>query len=145
MDFYKTKMGQTFFERQLPQLIDAINTLAAALSEPVQPAVLPATADPQFLHDLFFGKYEPEIYKVSPELRPLNRTVNQTRHSLAETLPQESRQKLEEYESALSERNITVTEQAYRAGIHAAVQMILAGTSCPGAKRSAETEDTYEH
>lgn len=36
---------------------------------------------------------------------------------------------LEEYETALSERNIAVTEQAYQAGIRVAVQMIVAGLS----------------
>lgn len=145
MDFHKTKMGHTFFERQLPQLINAINTLAAAVSKPVPPAALPVAEDPQFLHDLFFGNYEPEVYKVSPELQRLNRTVSQAHNSLAQSLTQESLTKLEDYETALSERNIAVTEQAYKAGVHAAVQMILAGVSGPGAVPPGETRPTHEH
>lgn len=145
MDFHKTKMGHTFFERQLPQLINAINTLAAAASKPVPPAALPVAADPQFLSDLFFGNYEPEVYKVSPELQRLNRAVSQARNSLAQSLPQESLTKLEDYETALSERNIAVTEQAYKAGVHAAVQMILAGLSGPGAVPPGETRPMHEH
>ena len=40
MEFYQTQMGRTFFERQVPQLIDAVNALAAALSKPAPAAVL---------------------------------------------------------------------------------------------------------
>ena len=75
MEFYQTQMGRTFFERQVPQLIDAVNALAAALSKPAPAAVLPVAADSNFLRDLFFGDYEPEIYKVSPELQRFNRAA----------------------------------------------------------------------
>ena len=129
MEFYQTQMGRAFFERQVPQLIDAVNALAAALSKPTPAAVLPVAADSNFLRDLFFGDYEPEIYKVSPELQRFNRAVDQAHTSLVATLPEDSVAQLEEYETALSERNIAVTEQAYQAGIRVAVQMIVAGLS----------------
>ena len=122
-------MGRAFFERHLPQLIYAVNALAAALSKPAPAAVLPVAADSNFLRDLFFGDYEPEIYKVSPELQRFNRAVDQAHTSLVATLPEDSMAQLEEYETALSERNIAVTEQAYQAGIRVAVQMIVAGLS----------------
>ena len=132
MEFYQTQMGRAFFERQVPQLIDAVNALATALSKPAPAAVLPVAADSNFLRDLFFGDYEPEIYKVSPELQRFNRAVDQAHTSLVATLPEDSMAQLEEYETALSERNIAVTEQAYQAyqaGIRVAVQMIVAGLS----------------
>lgn len=129
MEFYQTQMGRAFFERQLPQLINAVNALAAALSKPVPAAVLPVSADPKFLRDLFFGDYEPEIFKVSPELQRLGQTVSQDYKALMATLSEDSMKLLEEYETALSERNIAVTEQAYQAGIRIAVQMIVAGLS----------------
>ena len=129
MEFYQTQMGRAFFERQVPQLTDAVNALAAALSKPASAAVLPVAADSNFLRDLFFGDYEPEIYKVSPELQRFNRAVDQAHTSLVATLPEDSVAQLEEYETALSERNIAVTEQAYQAGIRVAVQMIVAGLS----------------
>lgn len=131
MEFYQTQMGRAFFERQVPQLIDAVNALATALSKPAPAAVLPVAADSNFLRDLFFGDYEPEIYKVSPELQRFNRAVDQAHTSLVATLPEDSMAQLEEYETALSERNIAVTEQAYQAGIRVAVQMIVAGLSPP--------------
>ena len=55
MEFYQTQMGRIFFERQIPQLIEAVNGLTAALSKPASAAVLPVSADPSFLRNLFFG------------------------------------------------------------------------------------------
>ena len=144
MNFYETKMGHIFFEHQLPQLIGAVNALTAALTRHTPPAVLPVSADPGFLRELFFGDYEPEIYKVSPELQRFNRIVDQSHKSLTAALSGESMKRLEEYETALSERNLAVTEQAYKAGVHAAVQMILAGLSYPNAERPKETGDEHD-
>ena len=105
-----------------------MNALAAALSEPV-PAALPVSADPNLLRDLFFGDYEPEISKVSPELQRVGQTVSQDDKALTATLSEDSMKLLEKYETAVSERNIAVTERAYEAGIRIAVQMIVAGLS----------------
>lgn len=131
MEFYQTQMGRIFFERQIPQLIEAVNGLTAALSKPASAAVLPVSADPSFLRNLFFGDYEPEIFKVSPELQRLGQTVSQDYKALTATLSEDSMKLLEEYETAVSERNIAVTERAYEAGVRAAVQMIMAGLSRP--------------
>ncbi|NBI69057.1 hypothetical protein D1646_20185 [Pseudoflavonifractor sp. 60] len=138
MNFYETKMGHIFFEHQVPQLINALNTLAASVTKPAPAAALPVSVDPKFLRDLFFGDYEPEIYKVSPELQRFNQTVDQAHKSLILTLSEDSIKQLEEYETALSERNIAVTEQAYKAGVHAAVQMIMAGLSYPTVEEQTE-------
>ena len=142
MEFYQTPMGRAFFERQLPQLIDAVNALAAALSKPVPAAVLLVSADPNFLRNLFFGDYEPEIFKVSPELQRLGQTVSQDYKALTATLSEDSMKLLEEYETALSERNIAMTEQAYQAGIRIAVQMIVAGLS-PSVSRVCSHKQRY--
>lgn len=142
MNFYETRMGHNFFEHQLPELIKALNRLSAALSSPVpasQPAVSP---NPKFLHDLYFGRYEPEVYKVQLENRQLSRAVSQARKALAETLPEESEKKLEAYEAALSARNADLTELAYESGVRAAVQMIMAGLSLPTPPMSSEDKET---
>ena len=55
--------------------------------------------------------------------------MDQAHKSLILTLSEDSIKQLEKYETALSERNIAVTEQAYKAGVRAAVQMIVAGLS----------------
>lgn len=128
MQFYETKMGHAFFEHQVPQLITAVEKLAAALSRPSLPITVPE-ADPKFLHDLFFGKYEPEVYQVTPEIQQLGRAVSSAHVALAETLSEEGQRRLDAYEKALSERNAAVTELAYESGVRAAVQMIVAGLS----------------
>ncbi|WP_287826921.1 DUF6809 family protein [Oscillibacter sp.] len=128
MQFYETKMGHAFFEHQVPQLITAVEKLAAALSRPSLPITVPE-ADPKFLHDLFFGSYEPEVYQVTPEIQQLGRAVSSAHVALAETLSEEGQKRLDAYEKALSERNAAVTELAYESGVRAAVQMIVAGLS----------------
>ncbi len=142
MDFHETKMGHNFFEHQLPELIKALNHLSSTLSNPVSVSKLPVLPDPKFLHDLYFGRYEPEVFKVQLENRQLNRAVSQARKALAETLTEESEKKLEAYEAALSERNTDLTELAYESGVRAAVQMIMAGLSLPAAPMSGEDKET---
>ncbi len=124
-------MGHIFFEHHVPQLIKAVNALAAALSTPASAVGLPVSPDPRFLGSLFFGRYQPEIYEVSSESRQLNHAINLAHKALMETLPEQCREKLEAYEAALSERNIAMAEQAYESGIRMAVQMIVAGLSQP--------------
>ncbi len=131
MQFYETKMGRNFFEHQVPQLIAAIEKVAAAIPRSVPSALLPAETDPKFLHNLFFGSYEPEVYLVTPEIQQFSRTVSNAYHALKETLSEEGLKRLEVYEKALSERNAAVTELAYESGVRIAVQMILAGLSMP--------------
>ena len=63
MNFYETKMGHIFFNHQLPELIKALREIAAALSKPSPAAVqLTDVGEPDFLHNLFYGNYEPDIY-----------------------------------------------------------------------------------
>ena len=129
MQFYETKMGRNFFEHQVPQLIAAVEKIAAAISKTVPPAILPAEADPKFLHSLFFGSYEPEVYQVTPESQQLGKAVSAAHDALKETLSEEGQKRLDVYEKALTERKAAVTELAYESGVRAAVQMILAGLS----------------
>jgi hypothetical protein len=129
MDFYQTKMGHIFFEQQLPQLIEAMQGLTAALEKPAPIMKLPATPDPKFLHDLYFGRYEPEVFKVTEESRQLGRAVSSAHNALVETLSETSLEMLEAYEKALSEQSAVMTQRAYESGVQAAVQMIMAGLS----------------
>lgn len=128
-EFYTTKMGRAFFAHQIPQLIDAVNTLAAAVSKAAIPVHLPVAADPQFLHDLYFGDYEPEVYKVTETIQRLDRTVGRAQEALTETISGDGLARLADYELALAERNSAIAEQAYESGVRTAVQMIVAGLS----------------
>lgn len=137
MQFHETRMGHVFFEHQVPQLIAAVENLAAALSRPASAAALPE-ADPKFLHDLFFGRYEPEVYQVAPEIKQLGRIVTEAHDALAETLSEEGLRRLDAYEKALSAQNAAVTELAYESGVRVAVQMIVAGLSRPAPGEEAK-------
>lgn len=133
MNFYETRMGHAFFERQVPQLIQSIQDLTAAMNRPAQAAVLPVEPDPEFLSELYYGNYEPGIFKQTPEADELNHAVNQAYQALAETLSEQSRECLEAYLDAVANRNTADMKRAYESGFRAAVQMIMAGLSRPAA------------
>ena len=137
MNFHETNMGRRFFEHQVPQLIDAVKTLADVLAGAAPAAYLPAAADPNFLSDLYFGRYEPGVYRVSKEIQRLDRAVSQAHTALMETLTKEGREMLDAYEADLLARNSAVFEQAYESGVRAAVQMIAAGLSQPAPSSEA--------
>jgi len=138
MNFHEAKMGHSFFEHQVPQLIKAVNALTAALSKPAPAVDLPVSPDPKFLDSLFFGRYQPEVYEVSSEGRRLNHAINLAHKALMETLPEHCRERLEAYEAALSERNTAVAELAYESGVRVAVQMIMSGLSRPATEVKEE-------
>lgn len=131
MNFHDTKMGHTFFEHQLPQLIEAIQVLTAALDRPAQTVTLPVEADPEFLSSLYYGDYEPDFFKQSPRGHELTHNINVSRRRLMEVLPQEAQEQLQDYEQALSMRDTFVTKQSYESGFRTAVQMIVAGLTQP--------------
>ena len=137
MNFYETKMGRTFFEHQLPQLINAIQTLAAALDKPAQQVTLPVEGDPEFLSELYFGNYEPGIFKSTPEGDKLIQKLNDAYDALVETLSKESRDRLDHYLEIAAERSATDARLAYESGFRTAVQMIVAGLSRSDSRKEA--------
>lgn len=131
MDFYDTRMGRTFFEHQVPQLIQAIQALTATLEKPSPAAILPVEPDPEFLSGLYYGNYQPGIFEPTPETRRFTRAVNKAHAALEETLSGDSHEKLQQYEDILAQRDSADLERAYESGFRTAVQMIAAGLSQP--------------
>ena len=131
MNFHDTVMGRRFFEHQLPQLIQSIQGLTAALAKPPQAAVLPVEADPEFLSELYFGNYESGVFKQTSETSELNQAVKRAYNTLVETLPDQSREDLEAYLDAAADRNSDDMRRAYESGFRTAVQLIMAGLSRP--------------
>lgn len=138
MNFYETKIGHTFFERQVPELIRSIDALATALNRPVQTVTLPVEADLDFLSELYYGNYEPGIFKLTPESSELTQTINRAHAALEETLSEDSREKLQIYEDALTQRDTFEIKQAYESGFRTAVQMIMSGMSQPAPQKEAQ-------
>ncbi len=131
MNFYETKMGHTFFEHQLPQLIQSIQALTAALEKPTQAAVLPMKTEPDFLSELYYGNYEPGIFKTTQESEQIIQKLNDAHTALTETLSEESCDRLDFYLEIAAERSATDARLAYESGFRTAVQIIMAGLSHP--------------
>lgn len=140
MNFHDTVMGRAFFERQLPQLIRAIQALTAALDKPAQQVVLPVAADPEFLSELYFGNYESGVFKQASGTSELNQAVKQAYNVLAETLPDQHRENLEAYLDVAADRNSDNMRRAYESGFRTAVQMIMAGLSRPVLQQTKDEE-----
>lgn len=136
MNFHETRMGHTFFEHQLPNLIRSIDALVAALGKPAQPVILPLEPDPEFLSELYYGNYEPGTFKQTLESAEHTRAINEARDTLEASLPEAAQEKLRLYEDALSMRDSDEIRWAYESGFRIAVQMILAGVSRPGTEQA---------
>ena len=137
MNFHETKMGRAFFEHQLPQLTHAIQALTAALNRPAQQITLPVGVDPEFLSELYYGNYEPGIFKSTPEGDRLIQKLNDAYDVLVETLSKESYDRLDRYLEIAAERSATDARLAYESGFRTAVQMIAAGLSRPDIRKEA--------
>ena len=131
MNFHETKMGTVFFNCQLPELVKALREIADALKKPAPAALrLAVTGEPEFLHNLFYGNYEPDIYGCATAPSELDRNVKEAEKALLPTLG-ESRPLFEQYQTAVSERNSAIAEQSYCCGYRTAVQMIVSGLAAP--------------
>ena len=127
MNFHETKMGTIFFNQQIPELIKALRDIATALSKPVPAAIrLAETGEPDFLHNLFYGNYEPDIYGCVTVPSRLDQNVKEAEKALLPALGQ-SQRLFEQYQTAVSERDSAIAEQSYSYGYRTAVQMIVSG------------------
>ena len=127
MNFHETKMGTIFFNHQIPELIKALLEIATALSKPAPAAIqLTETGEPDFLHNLFYGNYEPDIYGCVTVPSRLDQNVKEAEKALVPALGQ-SQRLFEQYQTAVSERDSLIAEQSYCCGYRTAVQMIVSG------------------
>lgn len=129
MNFHDTKMGHIFFEHQLPQLVQAIQALTAALDKPVQSVALPVEADPEFLSKLYLGEYESAPFRQTPEGAEFTRAVIAAHEELEAALPESCHEKLMKYQDTLTMREGVDMQTAYESGFRTAIQMIVAGLS----------------
>lgn len=140
MNFHDTKMRHTFFEHQLPQLIQAIQALTIALDKPVQSVVLPVEADPEFLSRLYMGEYESAPFRQTPEGTEITRAVNAAHEELEAVVPESCHEKLMKYQDTLTMREGVDMQMAYESGFRTAVQMMAAGLSRP---KAGQTEPNH--
>ena len=141
MNFHETKMGTIFFNHQIPELIKALREIAKALSKPA-PAViqLTETEEPNFLHNLFYGNYEPDIYGCITVPSRLDQNVKEAEKALLPALGQ-SQRLFEQYQTAVSERDSAIAEQSYSCGYRTAVQMIVSGLTALPPQAGGEPDE----
>lgn len=142
MNFYETKMGSHFFNHQLPQLIQALQDIAVALSRPMMPVKLPMEVKADFLSDLYWGNYEPSVFQRNEETPKLDAAVMGARSALTEMLPAAAQDCFETYQAAVDSRTSVVVKRAYESGYCTAVQMILAGLAMPEENSALAEEES---
>lgn len=141
MNLHETEYGRRFFNSQLPKLIKALERIAESLSEPKQSLPPALAADPDFLRDLYYGDYEPGVFKTqSEQLRLLNRTVAAKEKAVRQTFDStpDAIAAFDAYQLALDERSSALAEQAFESGFQTAVQMLVAGLNLPTAHKNEE-------
>lgn len=129
MNFHETQLGRRFFDGQLPKLIQTLQEIAAALSRPVPTVHLEYAATEDILHDLYYGSYEPDIFKHRQHTdKALDHRIEQEEKALLAMITPEVIKQFERYQTAVSRRDSAVAEQAYKAGFRLAMNLFLAGS-----------------
>lgn len=141
MNFHETICGRRFFDSQLPHLIKALERIADGLTHTETASPQGITPEPNFLHDLYYGDYEPSVFKKqSNRQKELNQAVSKAETALRDVLQQSPAavKAFEAYQLAVGEQHGAVTEQAFESGYRTAMQMLMAGLSQPEGKTTAE-------
>lgn len=131
MNFYETRLGQHFFNVQLPKLTEALENVASALSHPTPSIKPPNMDDPDFLSNLYYNLFDPDQYQPLEKMKSINKLASQSEKALREELTPHGLQLLDAYETNTFARGDMLSELAFEAGFRMAVQMILAGVSNP--------------
>ena len=130
MNFHETICGRRFFDAQLPHLIKALERIADGLTHTETAPSQGIAPDSNFLHDLYYGDYEPSVFKKQDKKQQvLNHTVSAAETALRGELSKTpaALAAFEVYQTAAGERNSAVIEQAFESGYRTAMQMLFAG------------------
>lgn len=134
-DFHDMKYGCHLFRFQPPSLIKALEREDDCLDRSGT-APHGAVPDSNFLRDLYYGDYEPSIFKEqSGRQMELNRAASAAETILREAMrgSPDTLRAFEAYLIAVGEQQSTVTEQIFESGYETAMQMLLVGTGQAGA------------
>ena len=69
MNFYETPAGKMFFEHQLPQIIQSLQSISDSLNRQNPAVKLPLTEGADILKELYLGNYEACLLYTSPSPR----------------------------------------------------------------------------
>lgn len=131
MQFYETKMGNCFFNRQIPTLLSILERIATALERPAPAFRLPAEMPPEYLSDLYYGNLEPDQQVDNKAIRRYTKELCGMQETLQQRLAAKDFALVEELQRTLDLRCCEETKTAFEVGFRTAMQMVMAGLSVP--------------
>lgn len=131
MNFYETKAGHRFFEHQLPLLIASLQDIAKALQKAPIGVQLPVEVPPDFLKDLYYGRYDQETEKDMGKIKEHTRDVIECQNRLKEQVTPQLLEQIEEYRHVLDNLYYPDAEESFVSGFQTAMKMVVAGLSSP--------------
>lgn len=135
MNFYETKLGDIFFNTQLPALIEALNTLSETLKKPAAPVIkLPVSVSPDYLTEFYYGNLEPDTKIDSPEIRQHTKNAIKIQETLKQRLSDEDWELVQQLQSVIDARSCDENAKSFQTGFCTAIQMVAAGLAAPCAE-----------
>ena len=86
MNFHETVMGKTFFQGQLPKLIQVLSQIAQALNAPRPAFLVQPDVPPGFLMELYHGNFVPSDVPETQEIADGNRKISRFQETLRAAL-----------------------------------------------------------
>lgn len=130
-EFYHTRMGDRFFNQQLPELIRVLGRLADALAGGAgSGASLGAICPPEFFRDLMSGDWDVYQELSTPKSAQYHEKLDETltlAKQLRDSLGAEHHNLLDQYQTALLAEETDALEHAFLIGYQTAVKLILMG------------------
>lgn len=145
MNFYDTKLGDIFFNAQLPALIDALKQIADALDKPAPaPIKLSADVPPDYLTELYYGNLDLSMKIDSDELRQHTRDAIGIQEKLKDRLSAEDWELVTQLTTLIGNRACDESAKSFQAGFCTAIQMVTAGLSGTGITNAEAGGDAHD-
>lgn len=131
MQFYETKMGQQFFQGQLPALLSVLQRIAKSLEQPTKAIRLSSEVPKEYLNNLYYGNLEPDSQVDNETIRRYAKDTIDLHNEIQHRLSPEDLILVEQLQQTMENRATEEAEQAFQVGFRTAMQMVAAGLSMP--------------
>lgn len=139
MEFFETPMGKSFFMKQVPELIQALQDIAGKLEKKQEPIRLAVNAPENFLDELYHGNIEFGVYSKEGFHREDLKRVTDAQRRLQKCLSAEQWEMFLEYNALSGNYAAQEAGRMYKTGFRQAVQLIAAGLRQDNHEEDAET------
>lgn len=138
MEFFETSMGKSFFMKQVPELIQALQDIAGKLEKKQEPIRLTVNAPENFLDELYHGNVEFGVYSKEGFHREDLKQVTDAQQRLHASLSEEQWKLFLEYNALSGNYAAQEAGRMYKTGFRQAVQLIAAGLRQDNNEEKAE-------